>query len=262
MDEVARLALQWNLTLGERLPGATCSDVFLTDEGTVLKVPHIGSEERDAVWAAQAFSLHGGVEILTTSDPDTDALLMPRLGIDLIAAPVSEHEKIKICAKLILRLRETPLDARAPSLGIWFKEPLADCHPLQPEGWKEATYLLDTAPGAALLHGDLHHQNILLGPQGWTSIDAKGMAGDPAFEPCAYMRNPIGGIPDGEALAKLMVERLRLFAEFLPYEPRRIWGWSFAQTVYCNDSPHSEWAGQQWSLIAEALWDVRREFLN
>ncbi|MEZ0325687.1 MAG: aminoglycoside phosphotransferase family protein [Fimbriimonas sp.] len=247
------------MALGEELAGATCSTVYTAGD-KVLKVPHAGSEERDSAWAAQAFSRHGGIEILK-ADEATGALLMPRLGLDLAHADLVEEEKVRVCAELILQLRETKNDRRALDLATWFEEPEAGCHPLKLEGWKEATYLLETSPDPVLLHGDLHHHNILKAPTGWQSIDPKGMSGDPAFEPCAYMRNPIGGIPKGEALVKLTRNRLSLFAKLLPYAPRRIWGWSFAQTVVCGfGSP--DWAGQQWALVSEALWEVRNEFLH
>ncbi len=40
------------------------------------------------------------------------------------------------------------------------------------------------------LHGDLHHDNILLGPRGWLAIDARGLTGDPAYEFSNAFRNP------------------------------------------------------------------------
>jgi streptomycin 6-kinase len=49
-----------------------------------------------------------------------------------------------------------------------------------------------------LLHGDLHHDNILKGSRGqndapiWCAIDTKGFNGDPAYEFANAFRNPSG----------------------------------------------------------------------
>lgn len=51
--------------------------------------------------------------------------------------------------------------------------------------------LLNTTTNEVLLHGDLHHDNILQNGDGWLVIDPKGFIGDPAFEPAAYLCNPI-----------------------------------------------------------------------
>lgn len=41
------------------------------------------------------------------------------------------------------------------------------------------------------LHGDLHHDNIMLSPRGWLAIDPKGLLGDPAFDLANFFYNPI-----------------------------------------------------------------------
>ena len=51
--------------------------------------------------------------------------------------------------------------------------------------------LLGSAEPSVLLHGDLHHFNILAGQRRpWLAIDPKGMAGEPAYEVGALLRNP------------------------------------------------------------------------
>ncbi|ETZ04729.1 aminoglycoside phosphotransferase family protein [Holospora undulata] len=42
-----------------------------------------------------------------------------------------------------------------------------------------------------LLHGDLHHNNILQNADGWFVIDPKGVIGKPAYEVVAFIRNPM-----------------------------------------------------------------------
>ena len=42
-----------------------------------------------------------------------------------------------------------------------------------------------------LLHGDLHHENIMHGPRGWLAIDPKGVLGDPGFDAANMFYNPL-----------------------------------------------------------------------
>ncbi|MCA9796461.1 MAG: 3'-kinase, partial [Candidatus Eremiobacteraeota bacterium] len=47
-----------------------------------------------------------------------------------------------------------------------------------------------------LLHGDLHHDNILHHPgRGWLAIDPKGVVGEPAFDLACALLNPVW-LPD------------------------------------------------------------------
>ncbi|RWQ30530.1 aminoglycoside phosphotransferase family protein [Mesorhizobium sp.] len=41
------------------------------------------------------------------------------------------------------------------------------------------------------LHGDLHHDNIMLGARGWLAIDPKGVLGDPGFDAANMFYNPL-----------------------------------------------------------------------
>ncbi len=53
--------------------------------------------------------------------------------------------------------------------------------------------LLPSEATPVLLHGDLHHYNILsAGEDKWLAIDPKGVLGEPAYEVGALMRNPFG----------------------------------------------------------------------
>ena len=43
--------------------------------------------------------------------------------------------------------------------------------------------LLATALDPVLLHGDLHHENIIKHGDNWVVIDSKAVTGNPAYEP-------------------------------------------------------------------------------
>lgn len=52
--------------------------------------------------------------------------------------------------------------------------------------------LLASTAQTVWLHGDLHHDNVLRGADGWRVIDPKSYAGDPHYEVANAFRNPIG----------------------------------------------------------------------
>jgi streptomycin 6-kinase len=43
------------------------------------------------------------------------------------------------------------------------------------------------------LHGDFHHENVLLSQRGWLVIDPKGVVGDPGYESANWFYNPLEG---------------------------------------------------------------------
>jgi streptomycin 6-kinase len=250
MVQARRLAVEWDLELGNALPGATCSVVFEAGPESVLKVPFPHAEEAGAWRTVQAFSGLGGVDLLR-HDPPSGAMLMPRLrpGTTLHDSDISDLEAVNICASVILNLRSAPV-VEGISLERWFRSlSKAPDSPIANEARKVLADLMLSPPTPVLLHGDLHHFNILRHYSDWVVIDPKGLVGDPSFEVVGFMRNPISSTPDAGG----MRARLERFADRLGDPIERLWGWAFVETVNCCSSP----AGFDWSEAVEAIWEAR-----
>lgn len=56
---------------------------------------------------------------------------------------------------------------------------------------KLVDHLLDNPVDVQPLHGDIHHENILLGDRGWLVIDPKGLLGDPMYDVANMFYNPL-----------------------------------------------------------------------
>ncbi|HEX7733653.1 MAG TPA: aminoglycoside phosphotransferase family protein [Ktedonobacteraceae bacterium] len=82
-----------------------------------------------------------------------------------------------------------------------------------------------------LLHGDLHHENVLLSGNEWRAIDAKGVVGDPGYEIGLLFYNPIPLIKRVPNPRKLLARRVDQLAEELGMERERIRGWGLAQCM-------------------------------
>lgn len=88
------------------------------------------------------------------------------------------------------------------------------------------------ASAPVLLHGDLHHWNILSAQrEPWLALDPKGLVGEPAYEVGALIRNPNTVISTWTDLARVQARRFDILAEELGFNRQRMIFWSFAQVV-------------------------------
>ena len=128
--------------------------------------------------------------------------------------------------------------------------------------------LCATQRNPALLHGDLHHGNVLSDrARGWCAIDPKGVVGELEYEIGAALRNPIAR-PELFATLDIVERRLEQFGLALGLDVGRARGWCFAQAVLAailsieNCRP----AGAEAPLVlARALLDssaLRSDFLD
>jgi streptomycin 6-kinase len=84
----------------------------------------------------------------------------------------------------------------------------------------------------ALLHGDLHHENIMsAGRQPWLAIDPKGLVAEPAYETGALLRNlwlPRLTQPQPE---QAIARRADVLTEELGFDRVRLLAWGLYQAV-------------------------------
>jgi len=82
-----------------------------------------------------------------------------------------------------------------------------------------------------LLHGDLHHENILRNNSDWLVIDPKGFIGDPVFEVCAFIHNPSPLLLEQANPAEIIKNRIRLCAKLLGFSEQRIHDWLYVKSI-------------------------------
>lgn len=230
-----RLFEAWDFVPDEELPGGHCSHVY-ADATRVVKVPWQGEEMSSGYHAAWLLANCGGPKVLA-GDQETGTVLMERItpGTSLASVEISDHDAFGVAEGFVRRMEGLPI-SNCLSLHDAYsrREPLVD-------------WMLATSREPVFLHGDLHHENVLLGRDGWVMIDPKGLAGDRAFEAAAFMRNPLalGHRPD---LEQVLSERLSWWALALDSEPWRIWGWTLATL---REDPLD--AESSWGKVAQAL---------
>lgn len=78
-----------------------------------------------------------------------------------------------------------------------------------------------------ILHGDLHHDNILQNATSWSVIDPHGYIGNPCAEVGPMIFNPIDCFPQYRSMKKIIETRLHILAEMLPFNIEHITAWAF-----------------------------------
>jgi streptomycin 6-kinase len=196
---------------------------------------------------AAALGLFDGAGVVRLLDHDAThgVLLLERVVPGRPLHELQEDaEATRTAAKLMRRLwRTPPADHAFPTLATWFsaferlrKRFDGGCGQFSPSLITKAgntfTWLNASSERDVVLHGDLHHDNILFSVKsGWVAVDPKGITGDPGYDVGAFMLN---GLPEGIAGAetkRVFSRRLSIFSEELQIGRERLAGWAFCHAV-------------------------------
>ncbi|HEU5102244.1 MAG TPA: aminoglycoside phosphotransferase family protein, partial [Roseiflexaceae bacterium] len=158
--------------------------------------------------ALRHFAGHGMVRLLE-ADRERGAFVLERLtpGVSLVGMDDDERATA-IAAEVMLDLwrgpaSTVPAEHTFPHIADWIagmrrmrKHFGGGTGPLPRALVEQAESLfadlLASQAAPVLLHGDLHHENILAATrQPWLAIDPKGIVGEPAYEVGALLRNPL-----------------------------------------------------------------------
>jgi streptomycin 6-kinase len=92
--------------------------------------------------------------------------------------------------------------------------------------------LCDSAPARVLLHGDLHHDNVLRAARRpWLAIDPHGHIGDPGFDLGTLLYNPEPGNTRTDLTTRLLPARLERMVAGSGQPRERVVGWCFVMAV-------------------------------
>jgi streptomycin 6-kinase len=268
---VSHLQDRWALEIGA--PFLPLSYHYVTrarqnlDRAVLLKLGVPGVDLDREAQCLIAFGGRGAVRLLE-SDLKLGALLLERITPGWDIRGLDEAQAISATADVLKRLHRPAPDASAfPTVQDWGKGfgRLRDKYGGQTGpipgaifARAEATFfdLANSMSHPVLLHGDLHHENILASDRGgWLAIDPQGVVGEPAYEVGAFLRNPMPSLLDRPNLEGVLARRIQLFSETLGLDPIRLRGWDFAQAVlaavWSIEDHESGW--EQWLGVANAL---------
>jgi streptomycin 6-kinase len=263
---VSRFEARWSLTAHAPLPNLSYNYVApATDAaGTplMLKLGVPNPELLSEIDALHAYDGRGCVRLLAC-DREQGALLLERLvpGTPLAGLCVHDDEQCTSVAARIMHAlwRPAPPNHSFPTIERWvaglgrrharFENgtgPLPGALVERAEGL--FADLLDSMDSPVLLHGDLHHDNILAdGPNSWKAIDPKGVIGEPAYEVGALLRNPFPSLLSMPRPQRILGRRLDQLCSELGFDRQRLLDWSLAQAVlsawWCLEDNVPCWEG-------------------
>jgi streptomycin 6-kinase len=272
---IADCAARWSLTVQppfEPLSYNYVAPVIRTD-GThaVLKLGVPNDELLTEIKALRLFDGRGIVR-LWEADAERGVLLLERLRPGLPLSSLSDDERATSAAAGVMRRlwRPAPPVHPFPTVGDWASglDKMRECFD---GSGPFPRRLVETAGGLfadligsmaepMLLHGDLHHQNVLSAErQPWLALDPKGVVGEPAYEVGALLRNPMPQILEEPKPGRLLDRRVDQLAVELGFDRERLVGWALAQAVLAawwsyEDHGHG-W--EPWIACAEILEGLR-----
>ncbi len=238
----------WNFTLESNpydLYTNFIAPIRLEDgQKAVLKVGFPGDEGvLPEMESLKYFDGQYSVQLLE-SDATLVAFIIEKLtpGTALRDVHLEDDAKATSAALPLLKnvLVPVPEKHNLPSLADWSKviEQTKNMHikgNVTPAILDKAQEIFDELNGSKekdmLLHGDLHHDNILSDEdRGWIAIDPKGVIGDPAYNGSRFIINNWSKRTSTE----LLPSRVTAVAEALGYDERRIAGWAYVDLVISN----------------------------
>lgn len=239
---LTQLGSKWNLRFLDVMPDLTYNFVGLvemikTGETAILKMgPKSKNIETEVRWLG---CFDEGVPKIYWHD-EHDAFLMERLepgqSLKALVKAGDDDMATRIICQTIRELQShqqkqaefTQLSELAGSLSALKNQldnkALSKAEPL----FRELT--ADRSQDV-ILHGDLHHDNILSSGSSWKVIDPHGYIGDPVFEVGSMIYNPGDCFPHDRPIADVIERRLHILAEELPFDPQRIKAWAFCKTA-------------------------------
>jgi streptomycin 6-kinase len=219
-----------------------------------------------------------GTALVLEADHDAGVFLLERLSPGQPIVELDDLESTRIAADLMRRLwRPPPVDRSFPTLADWSRAfgELRERHgggtgplPSAIIARGEALYmeLVATQTEPILLHGDLHHFNILSAQrEPWLMVDPHGVVGEPAFEVGPWLRNTIGSPNGPHAHLYLLTKpnarevldrRVRDLSELLGIERERLrdWGIAFCALSACwRDASNDREGWEQALAVSDHL---------
>ena len=247
-DIVAACERRWSLTSVVPLDDLSYNYVApaVRADGTevILKIGVPNPELTSEIEALLRYDGRGCVRLLDV-DRDKGALLLERLkpGVPLFSVD-DDEEATRIAAGVMRQLwRPVGADHPFPTVARWAagldrmrRRFDGSSGPLPAALVEKAeelfSELLSSMGEPVLLHGDLHHWNILsAGRQPWLAIDPKGIVGEREYEVGALLRNIGPRLLARPRPSRVVARRVDILCGELGFDRGRVLGWGLAQAV-------------------------------
>ena len=207
--------------------------------------------------ALEHFSGEGSVPLLKY-DSKCHFILIEKIKPGKTIEHLEDLTAVKIVINLIGKLHKkthTKKASQLPSIYNWGQGFSCNEKIISQIGTRLHSYgkgiffeLIENSDSWILLHGDLHHFNILSSKEeNWTSIDPKGVLGPKEYEMGCFIRNPYPNIARSFQLKKTILNRISMLSEIGKFDSKLIKLWSFSQAILASiwaiQDGHKNWRG-------------------
>jgi streptomycin 6-kinase len=271
---IVEIARDWQLIVDKHYPGlsyhfvapVTCGD----GTSAVLKVgfPEENQEMLNEVNALKHIGGHGMIKLLRF-DCRRRAMLLEKLepGDNLKTAfEGNEIGAVDIAIDIMQKLWREPPPPEGntfPRLETWFNncfEKAADTEFPREYIGKAAGFFeeLNLTGRRVLLHGDLHHENILSAQrEPFLAIDPKGITGNFGYEMSTFLINHRWWMKSDPDVKEKLDAAINRFAGAFKMPPEAIRKWTFAQSVlsawWTFEENSDNWRRE---LELAEIWDI------
>lgn len=238
-------AKQWQLNNFEKIIETHSSSLYWCQQNHNATVLKIYKSHGDEANSGNILAHYDGAGAVKALEFDQHAILIEQVGIGANLTSQNEQVATKIYCDIVTKLHRpssSALNARPMidmlggfdqylNSGIGSIDRQVIIHA------RDMYQLLCETQGQPLvLHGDLHHYNILKTDLGqWLAIDPKGYFGEAECELGAYLRNPINDMP---SRTSTIDARLSIIEQNLNLNMDRVIKWAYCQAVLA-----AIWAG-------------------
>lgn len=254
-ESVAHLAEKWKLTnMRPLVPMSPTSNYVvraysaLYNTDVILKIHACGgcSGSQEAT-ALKLFNGNGVVKLLEY-DAQYNGLLLEDITPGNTLSTLFPHDDaraLEITIALIKKMQSADVSNHVhefPTVEQWMEElrtfqSTKIPHALLQKAYRLSQALLSIPYKPTLLHGDLHHENILQSSNdstdvnAWIIIDPKGVIGPVEFEAIRFMMNPIPGLLEQPNVQDITEHRINQLHTLCGFEKQRLIDWLFVQAV-------------------------------
>ncbi|MEM7334263.1 MAG: aminoglycoside phosphotransferase family protein [Chloroflexota bacterium] len=261
---IKMMAQKWQLTVQRPVDNLSYNYVAHVTQanGTpaILKMGYPNRELFTEMDTLQIYEGNGMVRMLS-ADRENAAFLIDRISPGLELSDLKDDdEATRVVCRIIKALRRTaPTQHNFPSLADWakvfgrYRAEFGSDGPLGLEDVNLAEHYFEqlnaSSNDAVLLHGDLHHFNILQSENNeWVAIDPKGVIGDYAFETARFLHNPYPWALKNPDLKQMINRRVDIVCEMLGFDRQKVLIWGFCDTMFSvawsvedGDVEHLDW---------------------
>ncbi len=255
---------KWSITVGPPFPNLSFNFAApatrLNGVRVVLKACFPSDDFGSEAEALRLYRRNGAVELIN-SDKERGVLLIEYATPGTLLSELEDDdEATQIAANIMRKIRRpAPKQHKFPTIGDWGKgfgkmrsHFNGGSGPFPPRLLDRAERLFAELEASqsepVVLHGDLHHFNILAATrEPWLAIDPQGVVGEPEYEVGALLRNPMPELGTRTGLREISERRINILTDELGYDRERLIGWGLSQAVL------SAW----WSIEDNSgAWDV------